>query len=786
MEKPVPAAPGSGPAAETSGVSAQLDRCLDVLKAAKTDTEKFAALMLVTKIVKAEESDAAMRKKIFDAVGFTFLSRLLTSSTVPDGCDGNMYKSLAMTLLACFSTDPQLAKSPQMLEKIPQFIECVSMKSGTEEAQSAMREDAYQVLVGIATTETGRKELMKGNTVAVLCDICLKEEPGHEMALKVLFHLLNWNGRQMWQTNEQALNHWIGAMATEFQQNQDARKFQLCEKLSAIITTSNWMPEEVPDWGAQIHKGLYDALRSKLGEVQRDPTLRLVATMLRCFGVDWALGQTGDKRKFFLLLVHLACVETRMTLENTTPQYIHSKTSVLTSCYTLLEVSIQYLTCGPSLELDRQQVIQLHSAMTGAFGAIMFYMNSVKDQEQQLTSPLMRATVHVLTVWLAEETTALRQEVYRLLPFLLKVGQKSYKEVAQATVCTSPSSSSSSCSLSEMSSSSSSVPSTSTSIPSAAAAPSSSSSTSSSSGFSSAPSTSASSSSSSAASASSSASVPSASIPDPPSLSPPPPKDLLRLLLPALCHLTAEEEPRKILRDCKGLELLLEYFAYHWRLVNELKRKESEEALVSLSSIFLNISLQDQDVVRTHPVFTELLGLISNVQPQAAVRKDLVVLTFYETVLGLAILRILADCQDTSLSLVKKFVQSALEFMKKILVCGSEGMCEISHEFQQYWDEVTELWFLAMQILAASIPLIPWLTRLFIDSGWLETSVEVLKSSHVDHLDEEMKGPYNTLFTAIIKSDGTSYKKFVDLGGETLARKHGMDELEAALTMYAL
>ncbi|XP_041464276.1 neurochondrin-like [Lytechinus variegatus] len=311
------------------------------------------------------------------------------------------------------------------------------------------------------------------------------------------------------------------------------------------------MPEEVPEWGVQIHRGLYDSLRSKLGEAQRDPTLRLVATMLRCFGVDWALGQTGDKRKFFLLLVHLACVETRMTLENTSPQYIHSKTSVLLSCYTLLEVSIQYLTCGPSLELDRQQVIQLHSAMTGAFSALMFYMNSVKDQEEQITNALMRATVHVLTVWLAEETTALRQEVYKLLPFILKVVQKSYKEVAQATVCTSPSSTSAS-SLSDMGSLSMS-PSTS-SIP--------------------------------------SSSIPSTSTPSTSTLPPysswesdlpvvaPPAKDLLRLLLPALCHLTAEDEPRRILRECKGLELLLEYFAYHWRLVNELKRKESEVGIM--------------------------------------------------------------------------------------------------------------------------------------------------------------------------------------------------------------
>eukprot|EP00057_Strongylocentrotus_purpuratus_P015112 XP_011669586.1 PREDICTED: neurochondrin [Strongylocentrotus purpuratus] len=306
-------------------------------------------------------------------------------SSVPDGCDSHMYKSLAMTLLACFSTDPILAASQQMIDKLPQIMECITMATSASETESTAREDAYQVLIGIASTEIGRKELMKDHRVNVLCDICLKEGQGHDLALKVLLHLLHWSGQEMWQTNPHALNRWIATMATEFQQNQDARKFQLCEKLSAIISTSSWMPEEVPEWGVQIHRGLYDSLRSKLGEAQRDPTLRLVATMLRCFGVDWALGQTGDKRKFFLLLVHLACVETRMTLENTSPQYILSKTSVLLSCYTLLEVSIQYLTCGPSLELDRQQVIQLHSAMTGAFSAVMFYMNSVKDQEEQVT-----------------------------------------------------------------------------------------------------------------------------------------------------------------------------------------------------------------------------------------------------------------------------------------------------------------------------------------------------------------------------------------------------------------
>ncbi|XP_041464309.1 neurochondrin-like isoform X2 [Lytechinus variegatus] len=157
---------------------AELDKCLEVLKVAKSDPEKFAALLLVTKVIKAESTDAAIRKRIFDAVGFTFLSRLLSSSSVPDGCDSQMYKSLAMTLLACFSTDPLLAASPQMVNKLPQIMECITMATSASETESTAREDAYQVLVGIASTETGRKELLKDLRVNVLCDICLKEGQG--------------------------------------------------------------------------------------------------------------------------------------------------------------------------------------------------------------------------------------------------------------------------------------------------------------------------------------------------------------------------------------------------------------------------------------------------------------------------------------------------------------------------------------------------------------------------------------------------------------------------------
>ena len=46
MEQPGPAVTGSSQS-EAAANLAQLDKCLEVLKAAKSDTEKFAALMLV-------------------------------------------------------------------------------------------------------------------------------------------------------------------------------------------------------------------------------------------------------------------------------------------------------------------------------------------------------------------------------------------------------------------------------------------------------------------------------------------------------------------------------------------------------------------------------------------------------------------------------------------------------------------------------------------------------------------------------------------------------------------
>ena len=92
-------------------------KCILVLKAAKSDTERFAALLLVTLLVYSNEMDGHDRRPLFDAIGFNIEHQK---------CPAQVYKSLALTILACFSSDEELCVHPEMVKKIPLFLEGIS------------------------------------------------------------------------------------------------------------------------------------------------------------------------------------------------------------------------------------------------------------------------------------------------------------------------------------------------------------------------------------------------------------------------------------------------------------------------------------------------------------------------------------------------------------------------------------------------------------------------------------------------------------------------------------
>jgi hypothetical protein len=61
-------------------MSKGLEQCLEMLRRSRTDNERFAGLLLVTRLVQANEIDGETRRRIFEAVGFSFLNRLIATS----------------------------------------------------------------------------------------------------------------------------------------------------------------------------------------------------------------------------------------------------------------------------------------------------------------------------------------------------------------------------------------------------------------------------------------------------------------------------------------------------------------------------------------------------------------------------------------------------------------------------------------------------------------------------------------------------------------------------------
>ncbi|NWV03442.1 NCDN protein, partial [Ptilonorhynchus violaceus] len=416
-------------ASDSGDSHATLKRCLGVLRDARNDSEQFAALLLVTKAVRAGEVDAKTRRQIFDAIGFTFPTRLLTSRQPPAGCPPNTFRALGLTLLACFCTDPELAGHSQILNKIPTFNDILI--SPCDPDSTSMIDDVYQCLSAVLATARGPRELVTKGTVSALCQAYLNGGHGSDRALTLLMGLLAIAEAKCWQRDTPQLLAVLNKLSSDFLKAEDMTKFDLCEVLPHFIPVSPPLTRD--SQGSEclhrLYKGLADILSSKLSPSQRDPALKLAAGLVQACGAEWIpAGSAGSK--FLALLVNLACVEVRLTLEEPDPVEVEGKKEVVTACYVLMEMGIQECLREENPLLGDMQKMQLMRIMEEAFGAVIFYLRQVEQEELQ--NPFVFASVRVLGAWLAEETSSLKQEICELLPFLVDYARKLFKEGSPA------------------------------------------------------------------------------------------------------------------------------------------------------------------------------------------------------------------------------------------------------------------------------------------------------------------------------------------------------------------
>lgn len=727
-------------------------KCVAILKMVKNDSEKFAALFMVTKLVDGKDSTPQSRKLLFESIGAKFIRKLLSSDDVPVDCPPQVYKSVALSILSAFCGDPELAAHPDMVGHVPPLLEIVSKtEDDAPDDTLIIVSEAYACLQNIALYPPGQKALLDQKAIPIMCEIYAEKSFQTDEALNILVTLVKNFGPDAWDAADTKPFHAIvNKIALDFETDHTERKFELCAILQAILSScrreaiENSFKEE--SWPASIHKGLNDILGSRIGKNQRDPALKLAAATLEILGVEWALLDEEKPKVFFLLLVQLSSIEVRMQLEGKQLKSVIGNADLVTACFTLLEISLTYIT-SDQLDLEQKEKQSLYTALKGAFAAVIGLLSSI-SKTKELTDIKERlfvcAMVRVLAAWLAQETSAMRPQVYAVLPYILTVANDTFyahrnRKLSEKSKALAK--------QDEGNSSGETI------------------------------------------------------VHDPLSQ-----VDVLRLLLPALCYLAVEEDARKILLKHKQDEVLFECLSYHWTIVYYKKppvprserlkvlkepekvlepaildeMKDSRAAMVSVCNVLMNITVLEAKMVEESPTFISLLKFIFNNLPELKQIPENLVLHGHLAILGLLLLKQQAKRVKKNDFSICRYIQATIRFLWDAYIVDESNdptQLVVAITYKEHWMEIMELWFLGMQTMAGVLQLVPWLSEFAIESGWAEGIIETLKKVKVGGLPPNVKSAYEDLLCHLVKADENVAGVLKKCGALTVCRLHRMMEL---------
>ena len=217
--------------------------------------------------------------------------------------------------------------------------------------------------------------------------------------------------------------------------------------------------------------------------------------------------------------------------------------------------------------------------------------------------------------------------------------------------------------------------------------------------------------------------------------------DVMRFLLPPLCHLSADEKMRKILIDNEGLALLSKYFFQQWKVWNgsaksDVELCESETCLVTLLGIFLNFVVTE-DKLAVSSEFREIGWHAVISVPLLFSSKANVVIQFNLVLLGLLFLRSHVKHNITfKTEELSQFLKTAICILKEARPvhdggdqCVERSRTQMAARCKEVWTDIAELWFLGLQVVSVLSSSLPVMRELLKESGWIEEIVTHLNTN---------------------------------------------------------
>ncbi|RDD39380.1 Neurochondrin [Trichoplax sp. H2] len=399
--------------------------CIDLLQASDNDSQKFAALLLVTKLIQSENLNLESKRRLFSAIGVNFIIRLLKSAQVPSGCDPNIFKTLAVTVLSAFCDD--------------EAIFHVNIFFGSTSQGFQSQAECYQCLHAASSYQVGRQYLLKLNAIETLSRIVTKCETisESESPLQILLNLLHDCNLSL-PEQKASVTSLLEFSSHQFATNHENEKFVICRKISAILLATKGCQDILGQSSIKcIRQGLWDILRSRVGAKHREPTFELCAEMIRKMQFIWIksddLQYTEEDIKMLLILVNLSCVEVQVQLKTNAPGQLFLDTCILSSCFFIIESFISCISSPTDIakQVTNDHIMYLRPMLNETFISVTEYVQMITMEKNFFNKPepLLIACLRLLAAYLAEDSS-LSNRIYEVLPHILKI---SYVEFDQAT-----------------------------------------------------------------------------------------------------------------------------------------------------------------------------------------------------------------------------------------------------------------------------------------------------------------------------------------------------------------
>ncbi|XP_070778171.1 neurochondrin [Enoplosus armatus] len=699
-----------------------LEKCLHSLRHAKNDSHTLAALLLITRLCPANQLDKPTLRRIFEAVGLNLPARLLVTAvreSENSGLPPHELLSLGTALLAALSTDPDMASHPQLLTTIPLLLGILANGPSNQQKQAAqeqnhtesnpanaaksagegntskqkgddggeadrvstsqetspsskldeaMAADCYQVLTAVCALPRGPDQLLSRGAIPALCQAVAQNQTfSHDRGLALLGCLLSGKNKdKVWSRHPAELLTLLARLSKDFCQARDQTSLDMCAQLVQFLPPVRAAVES--EELKEVVARIWGVLRPM---VQTKLTPRQIGPILvlsACL-LDLYGWELVGPPKFCCLLVNRACVEVRMGLEEPPGNELSPELQhTLTGCYRIMEAAIEQACC---LEVSQ----------------------TTAPPQTSISSLSLQQSRQVLGV-LEEAFSALMYHLQQVDqsrygdPFIFATFRSLCSWLAEETSCLkeevtgllpflisysrshlqgeSPEQGLSDW-MSEMSVREERGTWTG--------------------------------------------------------------KEALRYLLPALCHLSAEEGPRKVLLTLDTPALLVDFLSQCWTLLKGKSGVASarDPSMETACSALLNFTITEPERVRKDPCFRMLEALLSEALPVLMHKPHLVVLAANYCTLGLMIGRLKSAPSGSIEAGQRRFFSSALRFLRSALDSGSSpGPVKVSLSWEESWDEAAELWRLGLQALGGCVRAQPWISMLVREEGWLKHTLIML------------------------------------------------------------